>query len=109
MQAITSRTTPLQPVSLAALGRNRFVLGAVALAAIASAAAWQWSWLAAIGVTPLLLSLVPCAAMCALGLCLHRMGSGSSRTTDAGLPSAPTNPEQIGTSPDQTINQGETR
>ena len=108
MQAITSRTAPLQSVSLAALGRNRFVLGVVALAAIASAAALQWSWLVAIGVAPLLLSLAPCAAMCALGLCMHRMGSGSCRAADTGLPPVTTNPKQVGVSPDQTVNQGET-
>ncbi len=55
-------------------GRPRLVLGAAALGLIAAAAAWQWSWLVAAGVAPLLLSAAPCAAMCGLGLCMHRMG-----------------------------------
>ncbi len=50
------------------------MLGAAALALIATAATWQWSWLVAIGVAPLLLSVAPCAAMCGLGLCMHRTG-----------------------------------
>ena len=40
--------------------------------------ALNWSWLAAIGVAPVLLSLAPCAAMCALGLCMNKMAGGNS-------------------------------
>jgi len=57
------------------LGRHRFLLGGVALALLAGGFAWQWSWLVALGVAPLLISAGPCLAMCALGLCMHRMGS----------------------------------
>jgi hypothetical protein len=67
----------VRPLSIGRTGRNRFVLGAVALGAVTAAAAWQWSWLVAIGVAPLLLSVAPCAAMCGLGLCMHRMGGRS--------------------------------
>jgi hypothetical protein len=59
------------------LGRNRLLVGGAALALIAAGLIWQWSWLVAIGVAPLLLSAAPCVAMCALGLCMHRM-SGSA-------------------------------
>jgi len=31
-----------------------------------------WEWLAAIGALPVLLALLPCVAMCALGLCMNR-------------------------------------
>ena len=62
-----------QPSLVARLGRNRLVLGGIALALLAAGLAWQWSWLVAVGVAPLLLSAAPCAAMCALGLCMHRM------------------------------------
>jgi hypothetical protein len=57
------------------------VLGVLALGVIAGAAASQWSWLVAIGVAPLLLSIAPCAAMCGLGLCMHRMGGGKCSTS----------------------------
>jgi hypothetical protein len=59
------------------LGRNRLLVGGAAMALIAAGLIWQWSWLVAIGVAPLLLSAAPCVAMCALGLCMHRM-SGSA-------------------------------
>jgi hypothetical protein len=45
------------------------VLAAVALVA---GAALNWSWLVAVGVAPLLLAVLPCVAMCALGLCAHK-------------------------------------
>ncbi|HJS87051.1 MAG TPA: hypothetical protein VJ779_16465 [Acetobacteraceae bacterium] len=65
------------PSVVARLSRNRLALGGIALALLAAGLAWQWSWLVAIGVPPLLLSAAPCAAMCALGLCMHRMGGRS--------------------------------
>ena len=89
------------------LGHNRFVLGGVALALLAAGLAWQWSWLFAIGVAPLLLSLAPCVVMCALGLCMHRMGGGSCHASNAESPRTPATPERIASAtPDQTINQG---
>jgi hypothetical protein len=43
------------------------------VAAGAAGLALNWSWLVAVGIAPLLLALAPCAAMCALGLCAHKM------------------------------------
>jgi len=60
------------------------VLGAAALALIATAATWQWSWLVAIGVAPLLLSVAPCVAMCGLGLCMNRMGGRACNSSSQG-------------------------
>jgi hypothetical protein len=54
--------------------RGLVVISAVMLA---GAAAFNWSWLVALGVAPLLLSLAPCVAMCALGFCMSRMGGKS--------------------------------
>ena len=34
----------------------------------------NWAWLTAAGVAPILLSVAPCAAMCALGLCMKGGG-----------------------------------
>lgn len=39
-----------------------------------------WGWLTAVGLAPVLLALAPCAAMCALGLCMSRGGGKSSST-----------------------------
>ena len=41
-----------------------------------------WGWLAAVGIAPILLALAPCAAMCALGLCMNK-GGGKSCSTDS--------------------------
>ena len=51
----------------------------IALALVVGAAL-NWSWLVAVGVVPLLITVLPCAAMCALGLCMNRMVGGSCST-----------------------------
>ena len=75
MQITTSFPATAGSLRVGHPGRNRFVIGAAALGAIAAAAAWQWNWLIAIGIAPLLLSIAPCAAMCGLGVCMNRMGN----------------------------------
>ncbi|QND64685.1 hypothetical protein HB777_12855 [Mesorhizobium loti] len=58
------------------LGGRRGQIAAGAVIAIAGLA-FNWTWLVAAGIAPLLLSVLPCVAMCALGLCMSRMtGSG---------------------------------
>ena len=37
-----------------------------------------WDWLAASGMGAILLAIAPCAAMCALGLCASRGGTGKN-------------------------------
>ena len=59
------------------LGSKRLALAGIALVLMGAGVAWQWSWLVAIGVAPLLVSVAPCVAMCALGLCMHRMSSSA--------------------------------
>ena len=59
------------------LGRRGLMIAAFAV--IAAGMALNWSWLTAVGAAPLILSLAPCAAMCALGLCM-RGGSCKSKT-----------------------------
>lgn len=61
--------------------RGTLVLAAVAV--LAAAAALNWSWLVAVGVVPLLLSLAPCAAMCALSLCKGQGTSCSSKDAES--------------------------
>lgn len=51
-----------------------------------------WPWLVAIGAAPVLLSLLPCAAMCALGFCM--MGKGGQTSA----PSAGASDRSIGAS-----------
>ena len=75
------------------LGGTRLVLAGLALALIGAGLVWQWSWLVAIGVAPLLISAAPCVAMCALGLCMHRMSSSNGSAVPDG-PSRNSSPQQ---------------
>jgi hypothetical protein len=56
-------------------GRRGVVAAAVLVAGVGLAL--NWSWLVAAGIAPLLLAVAPCAAMCALGVCLNRAGQRS--------------------------------
>jgi hypothetical protein len=47
------------------------------VSALVVGAALNWSWLVAVGVAPLLLTVLPCAVMCGLGLCMNRITGGS--------------------------------
>lgn len=44
--------------------------------------AFNWSGLVAAGIAPVLLTVLPCVAMCALGLCVNRMTGRSCATED---------------------------
>lgn len=46
-------------------GRRGMIV--LAVAALGAGAYFNWGWLVAAGIAPLLLALAPCAAMCALG------------------------------------------
>lgn len=59
--------------------------GLIVLAVVAGAGTYLgWGWFVAAGIAPLLLAFAPCAAMCALGLCMNKMG-GKSCSTDSKL------------------------
>ncbi len=61
------------------LGSRRGLLVLAGLA-IAAGLALNWSWLAAAGIAPILISVLPCLAMCALGMCMNRSGGKSCST-----------------------------
>lgn len=72
-------------------GRRGLIL--LTVIALGAGLVLNWSWLVAVGVAPLLLALAPCAAMCALGLCMNKMGGKSCSTeSSAGAQDAKTNP-----------------
>jgi hypothetical protein len=84
-------TTPRSQSEDGSLGRDllyalRYYLGSrrgllvLAGLAIAAGLALNWSWLAAAGIAPILISVLPCLAMCALGLCMNRSGGKSCST-----------------------------
>lgn len=68
--------------------RRGLILAGLAIAV--GGLALGWNWLAAIGVAPLILSLAPCAAMCALGICVMARASspGTKKDSAAEVPPA---------------------
>lgn len=62
-------------------GRHGLIAAGVAV--VVAGLAFNWSWLVAAGIAPVLLSLMPCAAMCALGLCMNRTRGNSCSTENA--------------------------
>lgn len=57
-------------------GRGRALIMLAALVLVL-ALALNWNWLLAVGIVPLLISVLPCVAMCAFGLCMARTGGRS--------------------------------
>lgn len=72
----------IQSFVRATLGGPRGLIAAGAAIA-ALGIAFNWSWLVAVGIAPVLLSVAPCAAMCALGLCVNRMTGRSCSTENS--------------------------
>ena len=75
-----SRGSSLQVVRSIATSRPGLV--AIAAAVIGSGLALDWTSLVAIGAAPLILGIFPCAAMCAIGLC---MPMGGAKKKDASV------------------------
>ncbi len=73
---------------------GRIGLVAVAAAALGLGAYYNWGWLVAVGLAPIILAALPCAAMCALGLC---MGGRSKSQADK--------PTSAHSSPQESIKQ----
>lgn len=58
---------------------QRTTLTVLAVAAVASGLVLGWDSLAAAGLSGLVLAVLPCVAMCALGLCAARSGGKDPR------------------------------
>lgn len=72
---------------------SRRGLAVTGIAAVVAGLVLGWNWLSAVGIAPIILSLAPCAAMCALGLCLNKMMGGGQvgahgPTSPSGTPPA---------------------
>ncbi len=72
-----------------ALVRSRRGLIALAVLLLALGLAFNWSLLVAVGAAPLILSVLPCAVMCGLGLCMahgsHHSADALARTNEAAV------------------------
>ncbi len=52
-------------------------------AVVVGAGLWfNWGWLVSLGLAPLVLAVLPCAAMCALGLCMRHGSVDSAQKRD---------------------------
>ena len=67
---------------------QRRLLWLLGLAALALALVLGWEWLTAIGLASVILSVLPCLAMCALGICMNKR-PGSSCEIQPGSSRAP--------------------
>ncbi len=69
---------------------RRQILMLAGMAAVTGGAASNWGWLTAVGAAPILLSLAPCAAMCALGMCMRGGPGGCAKNDPAEKPDVTT-------------------
>lgn len=66
--------------------RSRRGMLFITAAVLAVGAAFNWGWLVAVGIAPLLITVAPCLVMCALGVCMmggKKCKTGDSASTDA--------------------------
>ena len=66
------------------LGR-RYTLLLIGSAVVLAGGFLSWNWLVALGLAPLLLSVLPCVAMCALGLCMSQTGRRACATDQTAM------------------------
>lgn len=81
-----------QPLTYDILYAMRYYLGGrrtlyvLAGVLILGGAALNWGWLVAAGIAPILITLLPCAVMCALGLCMmHKPTGGKNASARSGV------------------------
>ena len=67
------------------MGRTGIIIGLIAIGGGALAFRGGWGKLVAIGVAPIILSILPCLAMCVLGLCMMGMGKKKSQLPAQGF------------------------
>lgn len=102
MTSIDATDMPTDPESQSRLGglkrllRGRHGLILLGVLVLGIGGAFNWSGLVAIGAAPLLLSALPCVAMCALGLCTSRVNGSSKGTGGAQTPDGQGKARQCG-------------
>ena len=89
--AKTATRTLEQTITLGGRLSLRTLLIATAAAGMAAGLFLGWNSLVAAGLAPIILALLPCAAMCALGLCANRLGQKNA-CSSAEEPAVPKEP-----------------
>lgn len=87
------RTEKSRSAVPAFLTNRRGLILAAALASIIGLA-FNWNWLVAVGIAPVLIAVLPCLVMCGFGLCMHKMTgrsceNGNADNGNAGKDGAP--------------------
>lgn len=76
-------------------------IGIIAMAAVAlgTAGYFNWGWLVAAGLAPIILMMLPCAAMCAVGMCKKKgdrtAGDGQSSSQVSSAESGENSPLRL--------------
>lgn len=91
IEAKAATRTLEQTITLGGRLSRRTLLIATAVAGMAAGLFLGWNSLVAAGLAPLILAVLPCAAMCALGLCANRLGPKNA-DSNAGEPATPKEP-----------------
>ena len=89
-QTDTSLTRDLIYAARYYLGRPRALM-VLATIAIVTGLVFNWNWLVAAGLAPILLSTLPCLVMCGLGICMM-CRSGEKRSAPVRNMNEPTTP-----------------
>jgi hypothetical protein len=85
-QSWPERQTRFRPFRFVNRRTAFLVVGALMLAI---GAALNWDWLIAVGIGPIVLSLLPCAVMCLLGVCMHKGKLDANDIAKGGKSQAP--------------------
>ncbi|MGN2393401.1 hypothetical protein, partial [Pelomicrobium sp. G1] len=88
LEAKATAADQAQPI--APIGRlsRRTIFIALTVAGVSSGLFWSWDWLVTVGLSSFLVALLPCAAMCAAGLCASRLGQKGFCSSSAATPPA---------------------
>lgn len=82
MTTTPERQLPSQPFRFP---NRRTALLIAGVLTLGIGAALNWNWLIAAGIGPIVLSILPCAVMCLLGVCLHKcQGKAAPDNVDKG-------------------------
>lgn len=90
-QAMQAKPSPQSCNPILTLGgrvSQKTTLIVLAVAAVGVGLVFGWDSLAALGLTTVIVSVLPCVLMCAAGLCMSRMGKKSGETAGT-RPAAP--------------------
>lgn len=86
LDAGTATPDGRQPVGPGVRLGRRAIFIALAVAGVVAGLFWNWDWLVAAGLSSFIVALLPCAALCAAGLCASRLGQKGSCSSSAAAP-----------------------